>query len=292
MEEKNAVEELNLAADSSFSLDGLIHAKKVLNRLKKEKILIQGEFNEDLWVVEHEFNKGNHIHLNFEKLNSIIIKNSSHKHLKKIIKCWTTYLLDNFSYRTVQGSLNHVIKFTVETSGYQVDKVVDFIDKIDNSDYTNSTKKYLLTAIYNFLDYSELTNMEDVMAILQKYQSKLNPSSGVRMLPPPYWIFEFDRIVNDFFNKLHDYEQSEEISRLKCLYFPIKLWWNLTTIIPIRPSEFCLIERNCLSFTETKEGKLYYIKLPRKKLKKINKNNIQIMDQIMISPEIYYEINN
>lgn len=292
MKENNAVEELNLAADSSFNLDGVIHAKKVLSRLKKEKILIQGEFNEDLWIVEHEFNKGNHIHLNFEKLNSIIFKKSSLKHLKKIIKCWTTYLLDNYSNQTVQGSLNHVIKFTVETYGYQADKVVNFLDKIDYSDRKSSTKKVLLSTVYNFLDYSELINMEDVMAILQKYQSKLDPRSGVRMLPPPYWIFEFDRIVYDFFNKLHAYEQSEEINRLKCLYFPIKIWWNLTTIIPIRPSEFCLIERNCLSFTETKEGKLYYIKLPRKKLKKVNKNNIQIMDQILISPEIYYEINN
>jgi len=292
MKENNAVEELNLAADSSFNLDGIIYAKKVLNRLRKEKSLIQGEFDEDLWIVEHEFNKGNYIHLNFEKLNSIIFIKNSPKHLKKVIKCWTTYLLDNYSYRTVQATLNHVIKFTVETSGYKADKVVEFLNKIDDSDRENSTKKTFLTAVYNFLDYSELMNVEDVMAILQKYQSKLGQRSGVRMLPPPFWIFEFDRILNEFFNKLDTLEPSEEISRLRCLYSPIRLWWNLTTIIPIRPSEFCLIERNCLSFTETIEGKLYYIKLPRKKLKKVNKKSIQIMDQIMISPEIYYEINN
>jgi hypothetical protein len=49
----------------------------------------------------------------------------------------------------------------------------------------------------------------------------------------------------------------------KLFYFPLFLWWNLTTILPLRPTEFLLIPRQCLS----RENDENILKVRRTKLK-------------------------
>lgn len=56
----------------------------------------------------------------------------------------------------------------------------------------------------------------------------------------------FDKVITDFWGKASEKD--------KVLYFPIYLWWTLTGTLPLRPSEFTLIPRNCLSW---KNGKAY-----------------------------------
>ncbi|MDA1570027.1 site-specific integrase, partial [Bacillus cereus] len=68
------------------------------------------------------------------------------------------------------------------------------------------------------------------------------------------------------------------------MIYPLVIWWRLTTIIPMRASEFCLIERNCLVADEDK----YYVKLPRIKQ---NANRVQVMDKVAIDEEMYQLIN-
>lgn len=52
---------------------------------------------------------------------------------------------------------------------------------------------------------------------------------------------------------------------LKVRYFPLWLWWHLTTILPLRPTEFTLTPRDCLSYTEDGQVKL---NVRRTKMKK------------------------
>ena len=49
----------------------------------------------------------------------------------------------------------------------------------------------------------------------------------------------------------------------RVFYFPIYLWWHLTAIIPLRPKEFLVLERNCLSQVDGK----YFLRLRRSRLK-------------------------
>lgn len=49
----------------------------------------------------------------------------------------------------------------------------------------------------------------------------------------------------------------------KLYYFPLYLWWNLTAILPLRPSEFLLTPRDCLS----EKNDNYFITVRRTKLK-------------------------
>ena len=45
------------------------------------------------------------------------------------------------------------------------------------------------------------------------------------------------------------WEGASEVEKL--FYFPLYFWWNLTAILPLRPTEFLLTPRNCI---ERKSG--------------------------------------
>lgn len=76
-------------------------------------------------------------------------------------------------------------------------------------------------------------------------------------------LAEFDTyfVFNDV---LEDYWKSETDAEEKLFYYPLYLWWRITGVIPLRPREFLLTKRNCLS--EGKDG-THYITLRRNKLK-------------------------
>ena len=49
-----------------------------------------------------------------------------------------------------------------------------------------------------------------------------------------------------FYGLLESYWKQQASLEEKLFYFPIYLWWMLTSILPLRPSEFVLIPRDCL----------------------------------------------
>lgn len=74
--------------------------------------------------------------------------------------------------------------------------------------------------------------------------------------------------------------ESEELLK----YFPLALWWDLTTIIPMRIIEFCHIKRNCFSF---KDGN-HSITFPRMKYDRIGAHRTDIeYDTLPIPKELY-----
>ena len=69
-------------------------------------------------------------------------------------------------------------------------------------------------------------------------------------------------------------------------YFPIYLWWRITNIIPMRPSEFIRTKKDC---TDIKDNK-YYLRIGRKKRKPnelSKKRVIPLCDEVEINKEIY-----
>ncbi|MBP3898794.1 MAG: hypothetical protein J6D57_13295 [Mogibacterium sp.] len=74
--------------------------------------------------------------------------------------------------------------------------------------------------------------------------------------------FLFDSILKDFWKA----ELSDD-DRL--FYYPLYLWWNVTAVIPQRPREFILTERDCIS--RNADGS-YMLRLRKNKLKGGNKS--------------------
>src|SRR5699024_1589232 len=81
-------------------------------------------------------------------------------------------------------------------------------------------------------------------------------------------ILKFSLVIEDYF-------QPGMAEQEYFKFYPVYLWWKLTTIIPLRISEFCSIDRSGLNH---REGD-YFIKLPRKKQ---NNRRVQVHDEIYI----------
>lgn len=68
--------------------------------------------------------------------------------------------------------------------------------------------------------------------------------------------FLFDELIKQYWQ-----ENLPEEDRL--FYYPLYLWWKITAVMPLRPREFILTERNCLS---SNDGE-YHLRLRRTHLK-------------------------
>lgn len=106
-----------------------------------------------------------------------------------------------------------------------------------------------LRQLVNF--FSLLDGASETIAYIQEVLDALPPISNEkkrRSLAPFLSYFRFSDVVKEF------WEHAGE--ELKVRYFPLWLWWNLTTILPLRPTEFTLIPRDCLFYTEDGRVKL------------------------------------
>lgn len=99
-----------------------------------------------------------------------------------------------------------------------------------------------------------------------------------RQLPNFGDVMIFDDIVNDYFQS-HPIKQTLE-------FLPIMLWWLLTNIIPMRPSEFLSLKKNCLEKDENRYSP-YRIKIPRIKNNTYKPNSMDIQDTIDIDEKAY-----
>ena len=105
-------------------------------------------------------------------------------------------------------------------------------------------------------------------------------------------LFLFDKIINIYWNSAKDYE--------KKFFYPLYLWWKITNILPLRPTEFVLTPRDCLRCDLDK--KQYYLTVRRTTLKGTTKNKLQQVHhdinldyktyEYLINEDLYNIINN
>lgn len=100
--------------------------------------------------------------------------------------------------------------------------------------------------------HEDLLNALDVIEECQ-FLSRTNKK---RNLASFQTYFKFNDILNDYWEKVTDMEE-------KMFFYPLYLWWQVTAILPLRPREFILTPRDCLS----KSNKKFFLSLRRNLLK-------------------------
>lgn len=125
------------------------------------------------------------------------------------------------------------------------------------------------TLFYNTVETEKIIDICNNQQMYKKTSRQL-PNFGDVMI--------FDDIVNDYFQS-HPIKQTLE-------FLPIMLWWLLTNIIPMRPSEFLSLKKNCLEKDENRYSP-YRIKIPRIKNNTYKPNSIDIQDTIDIDEKAY-----
>ncbi|PDY61939.1 hypothetical protein COM87_02620 [Bacillus thuringiensis] len=244
------------------------NAKEIIAELTLNKVFLDGKFDDDSWVLINNKEINIHKYFNFEDILDTEIK------IK--VKCWILNYLLTIAPSSATAYLNHLKKFLLLTNYLSC---LD-IDEIEASlnEFKLSIRYPILISGINFLDYiygSQVTKskMELFSNQLRSIISKFY-FSNTRDLPPYKDVIRFSFILTSF-SKSWD-------KKLELKFFPVLLWWKLTSVIPMRPSEFCSIRRNCLSF----QGNNFFITLPRQKQKATSKT-FEVPNTLSISKEVY-----
>lgn len=165
------------------------------------------------------------------------------------VKVFVTMTLGKNVLKTLQSTVNDLKRIirtdiedvygaTTELSITVPSLCIDFFSILPESKNIEAVE-HLLNAleIYSSVKYSRNVNKQRSLAQFDSY-------------------FLFNDIMNDYWKSEIDLEE-------RLFFYPLYLWWQITAIIPLRPREFILTERNCLEIRE--DGT--YIKLRRDNLK-------------------------
>lgn len=244
------------------------NAKEIIAELTLNKVFLEGKFDDDSWILINNQELNIRKYFNFQDISDTEIK------IK--VKCWISNYLLTVAPSSAAVYLNNLKNFLLLTNYLSC---LD-IDEIETSlnEFKLSVRYNILISGINFLYYiygSQVTKskMELFSNQLRSIVSKFF-FSNTRDLPPYKDVIRFSFILTSFSNVWDE--------KLELKFFPVLLWWKLTSVIPMRPSEFCSIKRNCLSI----QGNDFFITLPRQKQKATSKT-FEVPNTLPISKELY-----
>lgn len=296
-----------LISEESFLLEEFV--EDISNDFDKEGFLLEGTFSKgysngtfksDLWAAEDNNTKTN-AYFDFSDLNTLKFKNIQEDDIL-LIKCW---LAEFFMYgyrgtalKTKYGTVvnflditsNFSDNFLVENKGNDMEFLRDRENGVDDN-YISSIIDDIKNYIFYRLDIGYKINNNTIgeyLSGLDSLQKNLNRDRSVRELPKNRDALKFGYYVDLFFNDI------KILQDLKTYYMPILIWWKVSTVIPIRPTEICTkMERDCLI---PKNDRLY-IKIKRAKRSNVKLNTkkravLPLLDRLEISEGIYKLIEN
>lgn len=279
-------EELESLSDTSFlTAESINEAIKIL---ENDPLHYQGDFDDDEWIFYRDnLNTGLKRKLNFEELKSY--ENISHipKDFQLIVKCWIADLISKYHVTTVAEYYSKMLRVLKYTNGFDPEKESEFVLWFTSTQtISNVNKQHSIYVILNFFDYSDIDVGEVYIKPLLNLKKKIVRKKSNRTLPPSKEILIFSQSIDYYYQEIKSSNSNDAKSiNEKYLYYPIVIWWKLTTIIPLRPSEFCSIKRNCLSKGEGN----YYLHLPRHKYSKKHPN---VIDKVRIDLATFELIKN
>lgn len=164
------------------------------------------------------------------------------------LKSFIVLSMDQHVLISLQSFLRDIKRLVKETKQNILEDIYDI--KITSPtlciDFFSSLPCYETLIMNQFME--QLDNLITI-------QYELKPRQQ-RQLAQFQSYFTFNDILKDYWE-----QQLPDEERL--FYYPLYLWWQITAVVPLRPREFLLTQRDCLF---EKNGK-YYLTLRRNNLK-------------------------
>lgn len=222
-----------IAATEMLDLESLEKAKARFEDYTKSGIIYDCTFDDIKWNATDEYS---HITLNFN-FNKVTYKRWYQEYFElsfedflNLIKSFYVFSLGRNVLKTLQTSIND-LKRLLRTDPEEIYGA-------------NTNLKIALPSICIdfFSSFSDSNEKLDQLAeaIEQYFYICQNYYPGQRILAEFDSYLLFNDIINRFWKDCKDID-------MRLFYFPLYLWWQITGIIPTRPREFILTERDCLS---------------------------------------------
>lgn len=242
-------------------------------------------FEDNKWIVHNEIiSKTINFQIDEISFTSQVKKRNLSLQYNQLIlglKFFTLLLLKSYYFESVHRIQKSIKWFLEETHFLDLNEIRTF--KINNKK-ENISHMLNFPIFSDFMDYLELIEIPDdyydfAEAIIENYSQK----HSQRLLPTYDTMFKFDDIINDFIINANNKDKE--------MYFPIILWWKITSVIPQRVTEFTIIRYECTKFINGKY-KLILMRANSKGRKAEAPYNQSIdgryiPDEIEINKEIY-----
>ncbi|MEC0247269.1 hypothetical protein P4H65_15890 [Paenibacillus chitinolyticus] len=245
-----------------FDSQNINFYKEAFLEFKSMQSIANNNFEEDEWTLYSN-----------DEQTTITFDIDVYPEIKLLLKCFTVLgLIEGHDHRYTQFRIRHLIEGILSCQGFRghVDEVVVHFERWLMSKPKPTLSK-LGPGIQQFLSFSNFTFNDDLQEIANQFTT-FQP--GIRSLPNFKDTLIFDSIIH-YFQKT--WTPSE-----KLIFFPIVLWWRITLVIPMRVSEFCSLEYDCVIADSSK----FFLKIPRKKIRSKKKNEVDIVDVLEINNDL------
>ncbi len=259
-------------------------------RVKKVHV----NFNDNKWIFKDKFNRSD-VGFSYEEIVDSLRFNESKNKEQLLIaaKCWIVIKLNENSLGVSQAKLLTLVTAFITTKGLR-DKS-ELLEMIRDSSLIrrNTKNEYKVQKVsdnvmYNFItdlvEFLEFYNRDEFVNFINdlcQYKSKTKLEKKYRKLPSFKDILTIKQCLDSWYEEAVK-NKSDELLK----FFPLVLWWNLTTIIPMRIIEFCHIKRNCFSLNNDN----YSITFPRMKYDRIGTNRTEIVYDTLPIPKDLYDL--
>jgi hypothetical protein len=273
--------DINTISNDVFNVEtSIIEAKRRLKDIEiQEGNIKELHFEDDTWVLINHLTKNN-IFIKFDDIEDIVTFNKELdiEKFKNILKCWVVQFFDDHTASWVRTCFNNLKKSISISNGFHMEFAEKLKTEFSQSGFSDKHIAKTIEVIYNFFDFSQIDSAFHYIDTFSSLYDNLSRHDNIRKIPSSKDVMNFSQKLDKWFLSTKSSLNTAEL----ITYYPLVIWFKLTTIIPMRPSEFCRIARNAVTTTENK----HYIKLPRIKQKK-SSHNVQIVDEFLISEDIY-----
>ena len=226
-------------------------AKECFQDYVEKGIILTTNFEENKWATTNEYSNVSFIF----NLNKFQYKRFYEQVFQLSFDDFVTYLksfivlsMEHHVLITLQAFLRDIKKLVKELK-------VNEVFSLANMNISNPSVCIDFLSTLPCLESNELTQLIEQLDELLNVSYQLNTREQ-RKLAQFQSYFLFNDILNDYWVKpLSDEE--------RLFYYPLYLWWQITAVVPLRPREFLLTQRNCL----TEKNGNYYLTLRRNNLK-------------------------
>lgn len=260
------------------------------NRVKK----IHVNFKDNKWIFKEVFTRSEAI-FSYKRIEDSLRFNRSENKEELLIatKCWIAKRLNENSIFVTQAKLSSLVTAFLSTKGLkdtnELLKMIqesNLIRRSSNNQYkirkvSNNVMYKFITDLVDFLEFYNRDEFVYFINYLSEYKAKIRLKKNYKELPSFKDIITIKQCLDTWYKEA---EQNKSEKLLK--YFPLVLWWDLTSIIPMRVIEFCHIKRDCFS---SKDGN-YSITFPRMKYDRIGIHRTEIEYDTLPIPKKLYDL--
>lgn len=206
----------------------ICRAKEMFEEYRAQGVVFSGNFDDGEWVITNQVKKTT---LRFLP-NEFLFKRHAGNWLECSYRCfvdgikvYAVFNMDGFTIRGIREIVNALVKSAENPcKELTADKqLIEFLRLLPGGEVKDR--------IVEDLDEQYL------------FQSRQQTHKNQRVLSDFTSYFAFNSALEGFWSNADEHD--------KLFYFPLYFWWNLTAILPLRPTEFLLIPRQCL---ENKNG--------------------------------------